>query len=263
MEAAEADKREKTRAVKECRRKRKVEQCFAEIKERLDKLHVFQKEVLDSQHQRDREHFTLTSFVAMDCLDSKSTDKLDELQALSWTRVEEMQDDWELNKEEHAEEDEKRSADSTCGKAFLNRRNELVKKYKCDMDCRDDVHEALYDSASDGDVGPREPNFNQLRGILDEELTVEQRLIDAKKQRIRNSFERQERELQAKIHSELRWFALVTLERNKQLDERLATELRNEIVGEDDDRWDSFWVYEEFEEIDPSRYCSIAEYESG
>lgn len=102
----------------------------------------------------------------------------------------------------------------------------------------------------------RYDEFQQLRWILYEEVAIEQELMDAKKARIEGSFKFQQRELQIKVKTELRWLELVFSERCRLLDNFLVVELANEIVDDADDRWDIFIVKEEVEEAGPSPFGS-------
>lgn len=77
--------------------------------------------------------------------------------------------------------------------------------------------------------------------------------MQAKTARILESFRVQQRELQAKIRSELRWCELVVAERARLLEGLLVAELENEIVDEEDERWDTISV-QEVGEPGPSRY---------
>lgn len=109
----------------------------------------------------------------------------------------------------------------------------------------------------------RESELERLRWVFDEEMVIQKELMDAKTMRIKDSFDVQERELQVKIRSELRWLELVFSERNRLLDEFLKIDLADEIIDDNDDRWSSFIVREEAEEAGPSRFRSAMHHVQG
>lgn len=95
MEAAEAEKLERIRAAKESRRKTHVRRMHAEERSKLDEVNDFQRDSLDGQHRRDREHLSLKIAAAMDDLGLKLRAKLDQIQAIFNAEIE-----WEVNESE-------------------------------------------------------------------------------------------------------------------------------------------------------------------
>lgn len=100
--------------------------------------------------------------------------------------------------------------------------------------------------------------LKRLRYVLDEEVSIEQELMDAKAARIRESFEVQDQALRVRIQSQLCWFGLISTERYRLLDEFMTAELADEIKNEDDDRWNSILVREEAGMAGPSRFRSAS-----
>lgn len=253
MEAAEAEKFERIRAAKEAQRKKQVQRVYAEVWTQLDKINEIQRRFLDGQHVRDQEHLKLRIDVSMDGLRLKHDARLSHLHASSMAKVEEKEKELRRDWQERVAGEKKAEAkygaeidrSAKIAKNVERREEELLKAQK-----------SRHDQGRDGYMKERYDEFQQLRWILYEEVAIEQELMDAKKARIEGSFKFQQRELQIKVKTELRWLELVFSERCRLLDNFLVVELANEIVDDADDRWNIFIVKEEVEEAGPSPFGS-------
>lgn len=260
MEAADAEKLERICAAKEVQRKKHVQRTYAELRTKVDEINEFQRGFLDGQHVRDRDRLELRIDVAMDGLRLKHDARLSYLHTSLKTKIEErekeLEQDWQerVANEKKAEADYKAQLDEWA-KTVKNgdrRKEELLKAQK-----------SKHDQGRDGYMRKRDDELDRLRWVLDEEVTIERELMDAKTARVEESFKVQQRELQVKVRTELRWLELVFPERGRLLDRFLAVELADEIVDDADDRWNTFIVKEEAGEAGPSRFRSAMKHAKG
>ncbi|KAJ4421387.1 hypothetical protein N0V82_003768 [Gnomoniopsis sp. IMI 355080] len=258
IEAEAAEKQERVRVAKEACRKNQVQYTYAGYKTLIEELNEFQRSLLDGDHQRDQDYLTLKTLEAMDGLRVKHEAKLRLLEESSKAKIEEkmreLDQEWldYIAKERRGETDWEMQltqwAEQRGNDEFQEERLLYNQKSRQERD-------AYFKGRSD--------TFKRLRYVFDEEASIEQELMDAKKSRIRESFKIQEQELRVKIRSQLRWFELVAIERSRLLEESMAVELADEIKDDDDDRWNSILVREEVGKAGPSRFRSASRYVRG
>lgn len=249
MEAADAEKLERICAAKEAQRKKHVHRKYDDFRTRLNEINEFQRGLLDAQHVRDRGHLELRIEVAMDSLRLKHDARLSHLRTSLKIKIEEkekeLDQDWQerVAREKKTEAEYRAQLDEwvTSVKNGEPRKEELLK-----------AHKSEHDQGRDGYLKKRD-ELERLRWVLDERVAIEQELMDVKKTRIEESFEVQQRELQAKVKTELRWLELVFSERSRLLHIFLVVELADQIVDNADDRWNTFIIKGEAEAY-PSRF---------
>lgn len=257
IEAEAAEKQETVRLAKEVFRKNQLQYTYAGYKTLVEELNEFQRGLLDGDHQRDQDRLSLRTLEAMDGLRVKHEVKLRSLKESSQIkigeRIRQLDQEW-LNyiAEEHRLKllwESQWTGQTETGE-FRKARQ---------LDDPGIGHEQEREAY----LKRRSDTLERLRFVLDEEASIEQELMEAKKARIRESFKVQEQELQVKIQSQLRWLELVSAERSRLLDEFMAVELADEIRDEDDDRWNSILVREELGKGGPSRFRSASRYARG
>lgn len=260
MEAEETEKRKKIRAAKETQRQRQVRWAYAELRTKLDEVNDFQKGFLDGQHGRDGDHLKLKTQVAMDGLGLKHEVKLGQLRTALKVKIEKREEEWEQDWQERVANEKKVDA------KYESQLDDWAKTVKNGERRKEELLKAQRSKHEQGRtdyVKIRDDELERLRWVLDEEMAIESELMDAKKARIEESFQVQQRELQVKIRSELRWLELVVSERSRLLDKILAVELADELVDDADDRWNNIVVKEEAGEPGPSRFRSAMQYAKG
>lgn len=236
MEAEESEKLERTRAAKEARRKVQVTSSYAELMALLGEVNEFQRVVLEGQHERGRRELLLQIRTAEEGLKTKHMARTDELREESRRKMD--------DKEKELWEEYKAGPSQETPETILDERTWLGSNRGVP---EDEGHEA------EGQwLQYRDGQLRQFRWAVEDEQAIEEELLQAKTERILESFKVQQRELQVKIRSELRWYELVVAERARLLDELQIVELEDEIVDGDDYRWDGI-VVQELGEPGPSR----------
>lgn len=257
MEAEETEKRKRIRAAKEAQRQKQVRWAYAEFKTKLDEVNEFQKDFLDGQHERDGSHLELKIQIAMDGLGLKHEAKMGQLRSSLKVKIEEREEEWEQDWQERIANEKIIDAE------YETQLDEWAKVVENGERRKEELLKAQRSKHEQGRTDYRkirDDELERLRWVLDEELAIESELMDAKKARIEESFKIQQRELQVKIRSELRWLELVVSERSRLLDKFLEVELADEIVDDADDRWNNIVVKEEAGEPGPSRFRSAMQY---
>lgn len=236
MEAEESEKLERTRAAKEARRKVQVTSSYADLMALLGEVNEFQRAVLEGQHERGRRELLVQIQTAEEGLKTKHVGRTDELRTESRRKMDDKERElWEEYKAGPCQETPETIMDE---RAWLGPNRGVPE---------DENHEAKgqWPQFRDGQL-------RQFRWAVEDEQAIDEELLQAKTERILESFKVQQRELQVKIRSELRWYELVVAERARLLDELLIVELEDEIVDDDDYRWHAI-VVQELGEPGPSR----------
>ncbi|CAN8099637.1 unnamed protein product [Discula destructiva] len=238
--AEAAVKQERIRTAKEARRKTQVQYTYAGYMTVLEELNDFQRDLLEQEHRRDTDHLNSRILETVDGLQRKHEAKVNLLKASSKVKIDEKKKELE--------------------QTWLDR----ISQERETVECSESPHTiqwnpVQWDQAilTDGlcqevlpeeqDVGyehlkKRKDSLERFQYVLDEEVAIQQELVDNKKDRIMKSFNIQEHELQVKARSQLHWHGLVVTERQRLLEEFLAVELADEILDEDDNRWNSVLV---------------------
>lgn len=236
MEAEESEKLERTRAAKETRRKVQVTSSYADLMVLLGEVNEFQRGILEGQHERGRRELLVQIQTAEEGLNSKHVARTDELRTTSKRKMDEKEKElWEEHKAGPSQETPETTIDERTGM-------DPGRGAPDEEDCEAKGQWPQY----------RDDQLRQFRWAVEDEQAIEEDLMHAKTTRILESFKIQQRELQVKIRSELRWHELVVAERARLLEELLIVELEDEIVDDDDYRWDAI-VVQEVGEPGPSR----------
>lgn len=236
MEAEESEKLERSRAAKEARRKVQVTSSYADLIALLGEVNEFQRAVLEGQHERGRRELLVQMQTAEEGLKTKHVARTDELREESRRKM--------GDKEKELWEEYKARTSQETPETIMDERTWLGSNRGVS---EDEDHEAKGQW-----LQYRDGQLRQFRWAVEDEQAIEAELLQAKTERILESFKVQQRELQVKIRSELRWYELVVAERARLLDELLVVELEDEIVDDDDYRWDAI-VVQELGEPGPSR----------
>lgn len=260
MEAEQAEKLQKIRDAKEAQRKKQVRWTYVEYKIKLDEVNEFQKDFLDGQHRRDQDHLTLRTHIAMDGLDLKHEAKLGHLRQSLNAKITDREEEWDRDWQDRVAQEQITEA------RYETQLEEWAKNVNDGVQRKERLLKAQrskFENGQDAYVRRRDDELERLRWVLDEEVSIERELMNAKKARIEESFKAQELELQVKVRSELRWFELVILERARLLDKSQEVELADELIDDADDRWNTLIVKEEAAELGLSRFRSAIQCAKG
>lgn len=231
------EKLERIRAAREARRKAQAIESYAELSVLLGKVNAFQKAILEGQHERDRLALLAQIQSVEEGLTFKNQARTDELRMTSKRKVEEKEKRlWE----EYKANDPSRETLENISDERTKARTVGDPSNQEDGEAKD--HWPQY----------RDEQLKQFRWAIEDEQAIEEEHMQAKASRILDSFSVLKREMEIKMRSELRWYDLVVAERTRILEGLKVSELENEIIGEDDDRWEAFEVKEDGE-AGPSR----------
>lgn len=251
MEAKEIEKREKLRTAKETQRKKQVHWRYADFRAKLDEIYEFQACWVDGEHGDDRDHLEKKKKKTMESLRLRHDAKMRQLRTSLTARIEEREEEWERDWQEHMANEEQAEAD------YEIQLDEMLGSEESGQSRKKELlmaHQFKHEHGRGECTKSRDDELERLRWVLDEEVAIEQELMDAQKVRIEESFTVQQYELQLKARSEARWLELVKLERSRLLNKILDVELADEIIDDDDERWDQIIVKEEIGDAGPSRF---------
>lgn len=234
MEAAQAEKLDRIRAAKEAQRKTQVQQTYAELRIKMDEINEFQRGFLDGQHAQDREHLKLSADAAMYGLKLKHDTRLSFL-CTSWSG--------EIDKTQR-ESIYERQQTIRKGEGYTPNPMEDLNHTQQEQY---DIQVLEQGQELEQTICRRDDETERLQWLLSEEIATELELMDAKMVRIKESFGRQQGELQVKVTSERHWLDLTFEERSRLLEEFQAVEIADEMIDEADSRWNEFSVKEEAE----------------
>ncbi|KUI57546.1 E3 ubiquitin-protein ligase arih1l [Cytospora mali] len=228
MEAEESEKMEKIRVAKEARRKVQVTSIYAELRVLLGEVNQFQKDLLQGQHARGRRELLTQIQTAEEGLNFKHVTKMDKVQKSNKKKMDEKEKElWEGYKASASRETSENISDEQ-----TTRTHPEGGTSNDEEDREADENWSQY----------RDEQLKQFRWAIADEQAIEEELMQAKTARIMESFKVQQRELEVKTRSELRWYDLVVAERSRLLEEVLVFDLEDKLLGVDDIRWDSIVV---------------------
>lgn len=256
-EAERAVKLEMMRRVKEEQRKRQVRAKYEGFATTVDELNDFQKSLLDGEHQRDQEHLASRTLEAVTGLQHKHDAQIDELRLSSEARIEEKMKELEQTWLNRIAEDLEAGGD--------REQPHPVEWSPVEWDETDKTGDATklelleirtseYERGKEEYLKSRADALERMRYVLEEEVAIQKELMDAKKARIVESFDVQAHELQGQIQSHRRWLVLIFAERSRVLEELMAVELADELLNDEDDRWNSIITKEDLREPGSSRF---------
>ncbi|KUI66577.1 E3 ubiquitin-protein ligase arih1l [Cytospora mali] len=228
MEAEESEKMEKIRVAKEARRKVQVTSTYAELRALLGEVNGFQKDILQGQHERGRRELLTQIQTAEEGLNFKHVAKMDELRKSSKKKMDEK----EKELCEGYKAGASRETSDNISDEQITRIHPEGGTSNDEDDCEADEKWSQY----------RDEQLKQFRWAVADEQAIEEELMQAKTARILESFKVQQRELEVKTRSEIRWYDLVVAERLRLLEELLVIDLEDKLLGVDDSRWESIVV---------------------
>lgn len=256
-DAERAVKLEMMRLVKEDQRKRQVLNKYDGYAAIVDELNDFQKSLLDGEQQRDQHHLTLKTLEAVNGLQRKHDAKMDEFKTFSEAKIEEKMKELEQAWLDRIAKDlEARGNAEELHRVEWNpvHWDEANKTGDLSMLELPETRTSGYERRKEEYMKKRADTLERMRYVMEEEVAIQQELMDAKKARVAESFEVQAHELQSKIQTQRRWLILVFAERSRALDECMTVELADEILNDEDDRWNSIITKEDLREAGSSRF---------
>lgn len=260
-ETERAVKLVRMRLVKEEQRKRQVRSKYEGYATMMDELNDFQKSFLDGQHQRHQDHLTLRSLEAVTGLRRKHDARINELRAISETKIEEkvkeLEQTWldRIAEDLRAVEDQEESHSIQWSPIHWDETNKAGASATPGLP---ETRTSGYERRKEEYLKKRADALERMRYVLEEEVAIHDELMEAKKTRIVESFEVQARELRRQIRSQRHWLTLVFAERSRVLEEFMAVELADEILNDEDDRWNTIITKEDLREAGSSRFTRSA-----